>query len=307
MNVLITGASGLIGSALHKKLMADGHHVYTMSRKDPQSAFYWRENKSRQWDIQWDENANIDAVVHLAGEPIGNMRWSAIKKRRICRSRINTTKALVEKLATLKQKPSTLISASAIGYYGDCNDNSVTENSPAGNDFLATLATNWEDTANKAADHDIRVVNLRTGLVLSKHGGALASLLKPFEMGLGGRLGNGQQWMSWISENDIVRLICFLLENKEACGPVNAVNSAPVNNAEFTAKLANVLKKPAVMHMPAFVVKTLFGEMGKLLLLSSIKVTPAHAQHLGFHFEDLDLYETLSQILVTNGSPQINQ
>ncbi|PIE39257.1 MAG: TIGR01777 family protein [Gammaproteobacteria bacterium] len=295
MNILITGASGLIGSAVNQLLQTSGHRVFTMSRKDTHAAFYWRETAPRQWRIDWDEDTTIDAVIHLAGESVGNKRWSTIKKQRICRSRIDTTKALVEKLGQLQHKPEVLISASAIGFYGDNGEEEVTEDSPAGNDFFATLAQNWEQEANRAAQHGVRVVNLRTGLVLSKHGGALPSMLPPFKLGLGGRLGNGRQWMSWISDTDIARLIVFLLENPKAQGPVNAVNAAPVRNAEFTVQLASAVCRPALMHMPKLVVKLLFGEMGDLLLLSSIKVKPARAQQLGFEFEDTELNNTLVQ------------
>lgn len=297
MNILVTGASGLIGVALTSHFHEQGHTVYSMSRRDNTAAFYWQPAMGHEWEIRWDECIGIDAVVHLAGESLGNKRWSAAKKQRIYNSRIDTTRALVKKMAKLDNPPKTLISASAIGVYGDCGDREVDESQPPSNDFLANLAKDWESAANQATEYGIRVVNLRTGLVLSTRGGALASMLSPFKMGVGGRLGSGRQWMSWISENDMSRLLTFLLKTSEITGAVNAVSPQPVINADFTRALAQAVNRPAVCHMPALGVKALFGEMGELLLLSSIRVIPARLQALNFEFIDADLTTALASVM----------
>lgn len=294
MNILITGAGGLIGKALQQHLQAQGHTVHTMSRRDNSVAFYWEKTSEHDWEIRWDESIHIDAVVHLAGESIGNKRWTSAKKQLIYNSRVDTTRALAKKLGELANPPSVLISASAIGFYGDCGTREVDESAPAGNDFLAGLAVAWESAANAAAQHGIRVVNLRTGLVLSDKGGALTTMVTPFKMGVGGRLGSGRQWVSWISERDIARLITFLLEHPTAKGAINAASPNAVTNRDLTTALSRALCRPAVCHMPAFAVKALFGEMGELLLLGSIHVKPVKALALGFEFEQADLPAALA-------------
>ncbi|PID65138.1 MAG: TIGR01777 family protein [Gammaproteobacteria bacterium] len=299
MNILITGASGLIGRALTRELGELGHQVYAMSRRDDMAAFYWQETQPQHWEIRWDESINIDAVVHLAGESIGSMRWSAAKKQRIYDSRIDTTRALVNHLQHLQTPPQVLLSASAIGFYGEGGESDKDENSAPGDDFLANLAQEWERLANQASVAGIRVLNLRTGLVLSAQGGALATMLPPFKMGVGGRLGSGQQWMSWISLDDMVAALVFLLNHPDAHGPVNLVSPQPIRNIELTKVLAQTLKRPALCHMPTFAVKALFGEMGELLLLSSIRVRPTRLQALGYTFQDGDFTAALQASLQT--------
>lgn len=297
MNILITGASGLVGSATADYLSQQGHMIYRMSRTDTSAPFYWQDQGHHQWDIHWDESIAIDAVIHLAGENIGTTRWSAEKKRRIVDSRLDTTTALVNKLQMLTNRPTVFICASAIGYYGDCGDQVVDEHSPNGRDFLANLAVEWENRAQAATEYGIRVVNIRTSLVLDTKQGALAKMLLPFKLGLGGPIGNGRQVMSWVSIQEIPKMITFLLHHEAATGAYNLVSPYAVSNREFTQTLAASLSRPALIPMPAFVVKALFGEMGELLLLGSIHVTPKRLHELGYTFDDLNLADTFKQLL----------
>lgn len=297
MNILVTGATGLIGTALSRHLSEQGHTLYSMSRDNPQSPFYWQDLGNHHWQIQWDETITIDAVIHLAGESIGSTRWSAAKKQRIVDSRIDTTTALVKKLAELSHPPKVLISASAIGFYGDCGNKVVDEYAPNGNDFLASLAKRWEAAAQQASELGIRVVNLRTGLVLDKNAGALASMLAAFKMGAGGKIGHGKQMMSWVSIEEIPKMISFLLHHDTISGAVNLVSPNAVSNAEFTRTLGRVLSRPTLIPMPKIMVKTIFGEMGELLLLSSIDVAPKRLQSAGYVFDDLSLAETLQSLI----------
>lgn len=297
MRILITGAGGLIGHSLSQHLNRQGHHVEHLSRTQPEAAFYWSDNSDNKWTIQWDESQPIDAVIHLAGENLGQYRWSQAKKQRIYNSRIYTTRALVAKMKTLKNPPKAFLSASAIGYYGEGGDKNLDESQTNGDDFLANLALDWETAANAASEQGIRVVNLRTGLVLSKKGGALAAMLPAFKRCVGGKLGNGNQYMSWVSLADITQMITFLLTNEAANGAYNLVSPYPVRNSEFTQALAETLNRPAKLNMPALMVKTLFGEMGELLLLSSLKVEPAKLAALDYPFSPKNLRQTLEQLL----------
>lgn len=300
MNILITGSSGLIGQSLYQHFEQHGHQVFRMSRTQRDAPFYWQATTTNQgntqYEIQWDDKQHIDAVIHLAGESLGRCRWSKAKKQRIYNSRIDSTQALVAKMQTLKNPPKTLLSASAIGYYGEGGTKTFTETDTAGQDFLAQLAANWETAANLATRHGIRVVNLRTGLVLSPNGGALAAMLPAFRRGMGGKLGNGQQYMSWVSLAEITHMIDFLLHNETAHGAFNLVSRYPVTNSEFTATLAGTLKRSANINMPVFAVKALFGEMGQLLLLNSIKVAPDKLAALGYSFTDEDLSQTFANL-----------
>lgn len=296
LNVVITGASGLIGRSLGQYLLAQGHHVYAMHR-DKQPPFYWQAVDNHRWEIHWDTSINVDAVIHLAGEPIANGRWHAAKKQAIYDSRIDSTRALIEQFKTLSTPPTTLISASAIGYYGDCGQQLIDEKTPAGNDFLARTAEDWEQAAQAATALGIRTVNLRTGLVLSMDGGLLANLVPLFNKGLGGSVGSGQQMMSWVSLLEIVRMIVFLVTHPTANGAFNLVSPHAVSNREFTKILATVLGRPAVMKLPTFVVSTALGEMGKLLLLSSAHVIPKQLQSLDYPFANVDLQTTLQSVL----------
>ncbi|HEX2475396.1 MAG TPA: TIGR01777 family oxidoreductase [Lacipirellulaceae bacterium] len=284
MIVAITGSSGLLGTALVDALAAEGHLVRRLVRRPVRDA---------QREIRWDPAAGtidagqlsgVDAIVHLAGENLADHRWTEAVKARIRDSRIQGTRLLCETLAGLASKPSVLVSASAIGYYGDRGAEVVNESSPPGRGFLAELCQAWEAATHAARDADVRVVNLRLGVVLSRDGGALAKMLTPFKLGLGGVIGSGQQYLSWISLDDVVSAIQFALVAAAVCGPVNAVAPQPVTNREFTKTLGRVLRRPTVFPMPAFAARLAFGEMADEMLLSGVRVEPQALSSAGFAF-----------------------
>lgn len=295
--VVISGASGLVGSALVKDLASTGTtRVIKLVRPGA------GDGDAVLWD---PEGFSIDAarlegcsaVVHLAGEPIAGGRWNAARKLKIQSSRIEGTHLLVDGLLRLKRPPKVLVCASAIGYYGDRGDELLTESSPAGSGFLAEVVKGWENEAARAAEAGIRVVCVRTGIVLAREGGALKKMLLPFKLGAGGRLGTGRQWMSWIHRDDLVSIIRFAATRDDITGPVNAVSPGPVTNAEFTRELARALGRPAFLPAPAFALKLALGEMAEALLLSSQRVTPARLTAAGHVFKYPRLDAALSQIL----------
>ncbi len=281
MKVYISGSHGLIGSALKERLEAEGCTVEGLSRDFKQLISF----------------EGVDAVVHLAGESIAEGRWNAAKKKRIEVSRVVGTRQLAEQLANSSVKPKVFISASAIGYYGDRNDEILNETSAAGTGFLSAVCEKWEESALPAEQAGIRTVKIRTGIVLSKQGGALAKMLPPFKMGGGGKLGSGKQFMSWISLDDMVGIIPFLIENENVSGPVNLVAPNAVTNLEFTKALGAVLHRPVVMPLPAFAARLIFGEMADALLLSSTRVTPKKLLDKGYSFKHADLQSALESIL----------
>jgi uncharacterized protein (TIGR01777 family) len=279
VRIAITGASGFIGRALSARLTAAGHSILP---------------------IRLREHAEVppaDAVIHLAGEPVAQ-RWTATAKRRIRESRVEGTLRLVESMARLSPPPATLVSASAVGIYGSRGDETLTEESAPGADFLAGVCVDWERAAGEAAALGVRVVTPRIGMVLG-HGGALARMLLAFKLGLGGRLGSGRQWMSWIHINDLAALIEFALGKPVLRGPVNATAPNPVTNAEFTRVLAYLLHRPAFLPVPAFALKLAFGEMASVLLASQ-RVLPQAAQAAGFRFEHPQLGPALATLRGTD-------
>lgn len=282
MNILISGASGLIGSALMQYLENQGHTVYQLHRDKQIGSFYWKPEFGH---IQLDSRIHLDAVINLNGVNIGDKPWTQARKKAILDSRIQSTQVLAEAISKRSQKPSVFISASAIGFYGDTGNEWADENSPSGKNFLSDIAKHWEQASRAAKDAGIRTVNIRTGVVLAKQGGALAKMLLPFKLGLGGRIGDGKQYMSWISLVDEVRAIEHILLNENISGPVNLTAPEPVTNEEFSKTLGTVLKRPTVFPMPAFVVKLIFGEMGDLLLLGSNRINSKVLQDSGFEFE----------------------
>lgn len=286
MRIVLTGATGFIGGRLSRALFAKGHTVVPVAH--------------RQWDIAGSQSPTAaiegsDAVIHLAGEPIAQ-RWSTAAKLRIRASRIQGTTRLVNAIGKAGRGPRTLIAASAIGYYGGCGEQILTEDSPPGTDFLAGVCREWEAAAGGAAQFGCRVVQLRIAMVLGKDGGALAKMLAPFRMGLGGRLGSGKQWVSWIHLDDLAAIIEKVLDDSRYCGPVNATAPQPVRNEEFTRELAHTLRRPALLPMPAFVLRLAFGELSGVLLASQ-KVLPARLSQAGFRFRYPELGVALGSLL----------
>ncbi len=297
MNILVTGSSGLVGSALISALTVEGHRVSRLVRSKSRL-----DIRDTYWDPMADELYSpplegLDAVVHLAGESIAGGRWTAGRKTRIRESRVRGTRLLSESLAKLARPPKVLISASAIGYYGDRGYEVLTEQSSPGSNFLAGVCREWESATEPAARNGTRVVILRNGIVLSPSGGALARMLRPFRMGVGGIVGSGKQYMSWISLDDLVRIIIYALKIETLKGPVNAVAPKSVTNAEFTRTLGRVLRRPTVFPMPAFAARLAFGEMADELLLASARVIPAKVSASGFVFRHPELESALSSLL----------
>jgi uncharacterized protein len=297
MIIAITGSSGLVGGALIHALEADGHLIRPVVRRAPRAGAD---------EIRWDpdngtidaaEFASVDAVVHLAGENIAAHRWTQSFKDKIISSRVRSTKLLCDTLAGLASKPSVLISASAIGYYGSRGPEPLDESASPGQGFLAEVCQQWEAATAPARDADIRVVNLRIGFVLSKDGGGLTKMLTPFRLGLGGVIGSGNQYMSWIALDDLVRVIQFTLSAAALVGPVNATAPNAVTNREFTKTLGSVLHRPTIFPMPAFAAKLAFGEMADDMLLSSIRVEPSALNNARFEFRYPQLDLALRHIL----------
>ncbi len=296
MRVLITGASGLIGTALRKSFAESGWEPLLASRNEPKAS------NEIQWSVENgfvepERLEGIDAVVHLAGESVSGLRWTDEKKQAIRDSRVLGTRSIVDALSKLKERPKVLVSASAIGFYGERGDEEMNESSAAGHGFLAEVAKEWEGEARRAEDAGIRTVLLRTGIVLSKDGGALGTMLTPFKMGVGGVVGSGKQWMSWISLDDHVAAINFVIENEHIRGAVNAVSPEPVTNEEFTKTMGEALHRPTFIPLPEFAVSMLMGEMGDALLLTSTKVVPKRLEDAGFEFKYPDLKGALEHAL----------
>jgi hypothetical protein len=296
MNILLTGASGFIGSALVPFLEAGGHRVIRLSRAATPVAgphAFWNPAAGR---IDLADAGALDAVVHLAGEPVAQ-RWTAAAKARIRASRVQGTRLLSEALARLPTPPRVLVAASAIGFYGDRGSQPLDEGSPAGEGFLAGVCREWEAATEPTSARGVRVVQLRLGLVLAREGGALAALLPVFRLGLGGSLGSGGQYWSWIALEDVLSAVERALTHDDLSGPVNAVAPQAVTNREFTRALAGVLGRPAVCRVPAFAVKLLFGEMGREGLLASARVQPAKLAASGFAFRFPELEGALRHAL----------
>ena len=296
MRILLTGSSGLIGHSLLTYLASDGHKVVGLTRS---------KNPARGRQISWDPDAGIideedlehfDAVVHLAGESIVG-RWTPEKKARILESRVKGTRLLCEALAHLRSRPMVLVSASAIGYYGDRGDQVLDEESSAGTMFLSEVAKAWEAATEPARRHGIRVVNLRMGFVLSKAGGGLAAMLLPFKLGIGGRVGSGRQYLSWIAIDDVVGAISHAILSDSLRGPVNAVAPHPVTNREFTKTLGRVLWRPTIFPLPAFAARMVMGEMADELLLASARVDPSRLLASGYEFRFPELRGALRHVL----------
>lgn len=293
MKIAVSGVTGVIGSRLVPYLVSKGHAVTRIVR-----------SAAGPGDVLWDPDRSIDvqklegvrAVVHLAGENIGQ-RWNAARKARILNSRKNGTRILSEALAAMASPPEVLVTASAVGYYGNRGDEILTEESQSGEGFLAEVCREWENATRPAAEHGIRVVQLRCGIVLDPSGGALNRMLPPFRVGVGGRIGSGNQYWSWIAADDIPCIFEYVIETTTLQGPVNATSPNPETNAEFTRKLALVLRRPGIFPLPSFAVRLMLGEMADELLLFSARVFPARLIASGYQFQYPELEGALRSVL----------
>jgi hypothetical protein len=297
MRILISGASGLVGNALSRRLQEDGHKVARLLR--PGGA------RTSPGDVSWDPMAatvdapameGADAVVHLSGANMAGGRWTPERKALLRSSRISSTRVLVDTLSGLRQKPRVFVCASAIGYYGNRGDEVLTESSEGETDFVALLVRDWEAEARRAELASIRTVLLRFGVILSSQGGALPRMLTPFKYGVGGRLGSGTQWMSWVTLEDAVEIVRLSIASDQVSGPVNVVAPNPVRNSQFTRVVATALHRPAILSAPAFALRAVLGEMADLLLASQ-RVIPERLTAIGYKFRFPDLDAALQSIL----------
>ncbi|MEZ6196259.1 MAG: TIGR01777 family oxidoreductase [Planctomycetota bacterium] len=296
MKVLVTGASGFIGAPLCRRLEAEGAQVTRLVRGRPGAdAVSWDPARGK---IDADRLAGFDAVVHLAGEPVAQ-RWSEAAMERIRASRVEGTKLLAEALAASGAPPAVFVAASGIGIYGDTGEAWVDEDSPPGDDFLARVAVEWEGAAAPLAAAGARTVFLRTGMVLGRGGGALGKMLTPFRLGLGGRLGDGRQWVSWIGLDDLLGAYLAALRDDRYSGPINAVTPHPVTNRDLTRALGRALRRPAILPVPAFALRALFGPMADGILLAGQRVRPTRLEALRFPFAQPTIHRALTEILAT--------
>ncbi len=290
MKVVIAGGSGFLGQALAGSLAADGHQVVVLSRASSQGVPWTPNGQGGPWAAALD---GATAVVNLAGESIAGGRWTTMRKRRILESRIQATESLVAAIRGASAPPSVFVSASAVGYYGPRGDEVVTEQTPAGSDFLAFVCRNWETEAARAASDHTRVVCIRSGLVLERDGGALPPMLPPFWLGVGGPVGSGRQFWPWIHRADWVAMVRWALDTPAVKGPLNVTGPVPVTNREFARALGRAMHRPAFMPAPAFALRLLLGQMADALVLSGQRAVPAEAERLGFKFR----YPTVSDAL----------
>ena len=304
MKILVTGSSGLVGSALVPRLVKAGHTVCRLVRPGTVT----KDSANDGFQVAWNPTTGelggaavgADAVVNLAGASIADGRWSPERKALLRASRIDTTGALVTALAKMNARPRVLVSASATGFYGNRGDELLTEESPPGNEFLSDLAKDWEAEALKAEAIGVRAVLARFGVILARNGGALPKIILPFRFFAGGKLGSGKQWMSWIALEDVVEVLRFAIENGNVRGPINVISPQPVQNAEFTRTLASALHRPALFPAPAFALRLALGEMANALLLSSQRALPKKLESLGYRFQYPDLRAALKNILKQN-------
>jgi uncharacterized protein (TIGR01777 family) len=325
MKIVIAGSSGLVGSALTDSLVRDGHTVVRLVRSGSgvkrETGGQKNETKNRTEqqsrspkiiDVTWNPNTcdlegepfgsdqekieGSDALVNLAGASIAGASWSKERKSLLRSSRVHITRELVCAIEKLEDGPKTIVNASAIGYYGNRGDEVLTEESKPGDDFLAKLASEWEAEAVKAEALRLRVVRLRFGIILAKHGGALPQMMRPFKFGVGGKIGSGQQWVSWIALQDVVSVIREVLQNRAISGAVNVVSPQPIRNVDFAKALGRAMHRPAIMPAPAFALELVLGEMAEMLLASE-RVMPSRLAQLGFRFSQRDLSAALASIL----------
>lgn len=296
MRVAVTGSSGLIGRALVASLEADGHTVHRLVRDRGAATgtdVYWSVEKG---EIDAEALEGVDAVVHLAGEPIGK-RWTAEQKARILHSRVDGTRLLAEALASLEQRPRVLVSQSGANYYGDRADEVLTEAEGAGSGFLASVCAAWEGAADAARQAGIRVVHPRTGVVMAPGGPLIEKVELPFKLGLGGRVGSGRQWVPWISLADVVAALRFVVDHDDVAGPVNLVAPDPVRNVDMTRALGDVWNRPTIFPVPIVALRVLYGEMGVTLATESVRAVPARLEEAGFQWRHRDLRSALEAVL----------
>ena len=297
MKILMSGAHGLVGKALSASLIREGHEIVRLVRRERvvgQPEIEWHPNQGR---IDAEHLEGFDAIVHLAGESIASGRWTEEKKRKIRESRVLGTTLLSESLAGLRHPPKAFVCASAIGFYGDRADELLNESSAPGTGFLSEVCIEWEEATGAAVAAGIRTIKTRFGIILAADGGALEKMLTPFKLGVGGRLGDGKQWMSWIAIEDVVGGLRYVIDNNSIKGPVNFVAPNPVTNSEFTETLGEVLSRPTVFPMPGFAARLAFGEMADALLLSSARVEPKVLVDRGYSFRHSTLKSALMHIL----------
>lgn len=297
MNIAVSGSHGLVGSVLVPLLTTQGHSVKRIVRNAGESALDDIVWNSREDSLDPSKLEGLDCIVHLAGESIAEGRWNEERKKAIFDSRVKRTRSLCEAIAEMETPPAVLVCASAIGYYGDRGEQELDEMSSNGSGFLSNLCREWEEATSPARDAGVRVVNIRIGVVLSPRGGALAKMLPPFQMGAGGPIGNGKQYMSWISVDDVAGAIYHCITESTVSGAVNLVAPHPVTNGEFTNSLGKVLFRPTFFPVPEFAARLVFGEMADELLLSSTRVEPAKLQETGYHFMYPDIESALRHVL----------
>jgi hypothetical protein len=304
MNLLVTGSSGLIGKALTSFLEGEGHQIRRLLRKasSNKDVTSWNPNNGSFETSAFDE---IDAVVHLAGESIAEGRWTTAKKNRILESRVLGTQHLCDAISKLENPPKVLVSASAIGFYGDRDDNVLTESNGPGSGFLPEVCKAWEDATAIASERGVRVVHLRIGIILSTAGGALSKMLLPFKLGVGGVIGSGNQYMSWISLDDLLGVILYVLTNNSISGPVNAVAPQATTNRTFTKTLGKILRRPTLLPAPALALRIVLGKMADELLLSSTRVDPLVLRMSEFKFLYPDLEDALRHVLKKNEASKL--
>jgi uncharacterized protein len=291
MRILISGSSGLIGRALTTHLRDAHHEVLRLVRRSAR-----HDDEVSVADLSPAHLEDVDAIINLAGEPVAQ-RWTARTRESILASRVDRTRTLVDLLAQTSARPKTLLNASAVGWYGDGGDKILSEDSPSGSGFLAQVCREWEAEAMRAEDHGVRVATMRFGVVLAREGGAIAKMLLPFQMGFGGKLGDGKQWMSWISLDDVVGGTLWLLEHPELKGPINFTAPHPEPNSAFTAALGKALKRPTLLPAPAFGLRWVLGEMAEEMLLKGQRVEPGRLLQSGYPFRHANLDAALAATL----------
>jgi uncharacterized protein len=306
VKILISGSSGLVGSAVVDNLSHQGHDLIRLVRPGTDARHH---PVSELPQVVWDPQSGLldsraegaDAIIHLAGASIAGHRWTDAWKRELRDSRVAATNRLIASLQRLHRPPQIFIAASAIGFYGSRGDEELTESSPAGTGLLAQITVDWETESARAAQSGARVVILRFGVILARQWGALPQMALPFRLGVGGRIGSGRQWVSWITLNDVVGIIRFALETNLVSGPANAVSPNPIQNAAFSSTLAHVLHRPAIFPAPPFALRLALGEMADSLLLASQRVYPSKLQRLGYRFLYPDLQPALTAVLRPSG------